>query len=85
MHRQKEIRWRKRNAYPNKQTKGDPGLAIDMFVDRVLETYPNLDREGLREEIRARVPDYVPDDGESVKEEEKKGLTEKTRDKLPGQ
>lgn len=65
---------------PGKKTKSDTELAIDTFVDEMLETYPNLDREEFREGISARVQEYVPDEGT-----EEKGLIDKAKDKLPGQ
>lgn len=68
---------------PEKKIKSDTELAIDTFVDVMLETYPNLDREKFREGISARVQEYVPDEDEGAEEE--KGLMDKAKDKLPGQ
>lgn len=72
---------------PDKKIKSHTDVAIEGFVDDILEIYPNLDREGFREGIEARVQEYVPDEGaqEEGEEEEEKGLIDKAKDKLPGQ
>jgi hypothetical protein len=71
---------------PDKQIKSDTELAIDTFVDDILEIHPNLDREEFREAISGYVQQYVPDeDGDEEEEQEEQGLMDKAKDKLPGQ
>ena len=72
---------------PDKKIKSHTDVAIEGFVDDILEIYPNLDREGFREGIEARVQEYVPDEdgGAQEEEEEEKGFIDKAKDKLPGQ
>ena len=66
---------------PDKQTKSETELAIDTFVDDILETHPNLDREEFRETIRGYVQEYVPDEDKGAEDEEGKsaGVMDKAR------
>jgi hypothetical protein len=51
--------------------KSDVELAIETFVDRIEEIYPDLDREEFHEAIRGYVQDAVgADDGEEEGEEQ---------------
>ena len=71
---------------PDKRIKSDTELAIDTFVDDILEIHPNLDREEFREAINGYVEQYVPAENEGEEEEqEEQGLMDKAKDKLPGQ
>lgn len=58
---------------PDKKLKSDTELAIESFVDELLELHPHLDREELREGVSARVQEYVSDEGAEDEEEEENG------------
>jgi hypothetical protein len=55
---------------PDRNIKSDTELAIEAYVDSVLELHPNLDREELHNKIRDQVQEYVPDADEGAEEEE---------------
>jgi hypothetical protein len=69
---------------PDKKTKSDTELAVDTFVDGILETHPNLDREEFREGIRARVQEYVPDEDEGAEDEGAEEEEEEEEEKRAG-
>ena len=51
--------------------KSEEELAVDAFVDSMMEIYPNLDREEFRETINGCVRDAVgTENGEEEGEEE---------------
>lgn len=65
---------------PDRQVKSETELAIDMFVDDILESHPNLDREEFRQAIRDYVREYEPDEGKGAEDEEKDaGVMDKVR------
>lgn len=55
---------------PDRKVKSDTELAIDVFVDDILETHPNLDREEFHDKISACVQEHVPDEDEGAEDEE---------------
>ncbi len=65
--------------------KSDTDLAVETFVDRIEELYPNIDREGFHNAISEYVHENVLDENESEEEQEERGLIDKAKDKLPGQ
>jgi uncharacterized protein YjbJ (UPF0337 family) len=67
---------------PDRKTKSDAELAIDAFVDDMLNIHPNLDREEFREQVNACVQGYLPDEDEGAEEEEEEkgaGATAKAK------
>ncbi len=65
--------------------KSDTDLAVETFVDRIEELYPNIDREGFHNAISEYVYENVPDENGGEEEQEERGLIDKAKDKLPGQ
>jgi hypothetical protein len=65
--------------------KSDTDLAVETFVDRIEELYPNIDREGFHNAISEYVHENVLAENESEEEQEERGLIDKAKDKLPGQ
>lgn len=65
--------------------KSDMDLAVETFVDRIEELYPNIHREGFHNAISEYVHNNVPDEGGGEQEHEERGLIDKAKDKLPGQ
>jgi uncharacterized protein YjbJ (UPF0337 family) len=60
---------------PDRKVKSDTDLAIDVFVDDILETHPNLDREEFHDKISDCVQTYVLEEDEAAEdEEEQKGV-----------
>lgn len=55
---------------PDRNIKSDTELAIEAYVDSVLELHPNLDREELYNKISDQVHEYVPGADEGAEEEE---------------
>ncbi len=67
---------------PDRKMKSDADLAIDAFVDDMLNLHPNLDREEFREQVNACVQGYLPDEDEGAEEEEEEesaGVTAKAK------
>ncbi len=65
--------------------KSDTDLAVETFVDRIEELYPNIDREGFHNAISEYVHENVLDENGDEEEQEERGLIDKAKDKLPGQ
>lgn len=65
--------------------KSDTDLAVETFVDRIEELYPNIDREGFHNAISEYVHENVLAENGSEEEQEERGLIDKAKDKLPGQ
>jgi hypothetical protein len=55
---------------PDRKLKSDTEVAIDEFVGTMLDIYPNLDQEEVREQVSSCVQEYVPGEGEDAEEEE---------------
>ncbi len=65
--------------------KSDMDLAVETFVDRIEELYPNIDRERFHNAISEYVHQNVLNEGGGEEEQEEQGLIDKAKDKLPGQ
>jgi uncharacterized protein YjbJ (UPF0337 family) len=55
---------------PDRKVKSDTDIAIDEFVNGILEIYPNLNREEFHNQISGCVQEYVSDEDESAEGEE---------------
>ncbi len=55
---------------PDRKVKSDTDIAVDEFVDYILEIYPNLDREEFHNKISGCVQEYVSDEDEGAEGEE---------------
>jgi uncharacterized protein YjbJ (UPF0337 family) len=64
---------------PDRKTKSDTDIAIDEFVDDILEIYPNLDREEFHNQISECVQEYISDEDEGAEEEEGVEVTAKAK------
>jgi uncharacterized protein YjbJ (UPF0337 family) len=67
---------------PDRKVKSDTDIAIDEFVDGIVEIYPNLDREEFRNQISGCVQEYVSEgdgDAEGEEEEEDVGMVTKAK------
>ena len=55
---------------PDRKVKSDTDIAIDEFVNGILEIYPNLNREEFHNQISGCVQEYVYDEDESAEGDE---------------
>jgi hypothetical protein len=63
--------------FPKRKIRSDTELAIEVFVDDMMEIHPNVDREAFRDKISRCVQEHLPE--EDSGEEEDKGLTDKAK------
>ena len=66
---------------PDRKVKSDTDIAIDEFVNGILEIYPNLNREEFHNQISGCVEEYVYDEDEGAEgeEEEDVGMVAKAK------